>query len=230
MVTGALDLPVPLPKFARIDASDPIDDDSNQAWTSPAADEIPTSGWFHSPMCRCLDCLAEPIVCPECGARYDKRKNSPPEGERDRDAWLTLHCPCGWDYMTLRARQRFEAGRKTVAARPFSMSHSTTTRRGRLVSGAPRTPGETRGSEPSQRVHRERNVQDDGTGPAAPGGAWSTPRAALHVIPLHTSVDGSCSCGKATCASRGKRPRSAHGVKDATTGRGPDPRMVGALA
>ena len=38
------------------------------------------------------------------------------------------------------------------------------------------------------------------------------------VLPLHRpSAHGGCSCGRADCDSRGKHPRTAHGVTDATT-------------
>ncbi len=37
------------------------------------------------------------------------------------------------------------------------------------------------------------------------------------VLPLHTIADGRCTCGKADCASPGKHPATASGVKDATT-------------
>ncbi len=36
------------------------------------------------------------------------------------------------------------------------------------------------------------------------------------VLPLHTSIDGRCSCGKADCSNIGKHPRTEHGLKDAT--------------
>lgn len=37
------------------------------------------------------------------------------------------------------------------------------------------------------------------------------------VLPLHTPAAGGCSCGKPKCTSRGKHPRTIHGVSDATT-------------
>lgn len=37
-----------------------------------------------------------------------------------------------------------------------------------------------------------------------------------HVFPLHTPVDGGCSCGRDGCKSVGKHPRTLRGVKDAT--------------
>ncbi|MFN8179286.1 MAG: bifunctional DNA primase/polymerase [bacterium] len=40
------------------------------------------------------------------------------------------------------------------------------------------------------------------------------------VLPLHTPVDGACTCGKANCGSVGKHPRTEHGAKDATTDEG----------
>ncbi len=40
------------------------------------------------------------------------------------------------------------------------------------------------------------------------------------VLPLHTVSDGRCSCGRDDCGSPGKHPRTAHGVKDATTDEG----------
>jgi len=43
-------------------------------------------------------------------------------------------------------------------------------------------------------------------------------RAGMPVIPLHSVLsDGSCTCGKAKCHSPGKHPRTANGLKDATT-------------
>ncbi|QDU20736.1 DUF3987 domain-containing protein [Urbifossiella limnaea] len=37
------------------------------------------------------------------------------------------------------------------------------------------------------------------------------------VLALHNPVDGGCSCRKSDCAQAGKHPRTAHGVKDAST-------------
>jgi hypothetical protein len=37
------------------------------------------------------------------------------------------------------------------------------------------------------------------------------------VLPLHTAVNGRCSCGNSACSSPGKHPRTEHGLKDATT-------------
>jgi putative DNA primase/helicase len=36
------------------------------------------------------------------------------------------------------------------------------------------------------------------------------------VLPVHTIIDGKCSCGKLDCTSAGKHPVTANGVKDAT--------------
>ena len=36
------------------------------------------------------------------------------------------------------------------------------------------------------------------------------------VLPVHTIIEGHCSCGKADCSSAGKHPASTNGVKDAT--------------
>lgn len=36
------------------------------------------------------------------------------------------------------------------------------------------------------------------------------------VLPLHSTVGEHCTCGKESCGSRGKHPRTKHGVKDAT--------------
>jgi putative DNA primase/helicase len=45
-------------------------------------------------------------------------------------------------------------------------------------------------------------------------------RLGLHVLPLHTILDGHCSCGSGVdCAHPGKHPRTPNGVKDATTDR-----------
>ena len=37
------------------------------------------------------------------------------------------------------------------------------------------------------------------------------------VLPVHTIIDGRCSCGKTDCPSAGKHPATANGVKDAST-------------
>lgn len=37
------------------------------------------------------------------------------------------------------------------------------------------------------------------------------------VMPLHSVQEGHCTCGRADCDSPGKHPRTAHGLKDATT-------------
>lgn len=37
------------------------------------------------------------------------------------------------------------------------------------------------------------------------------------VIPLHSAVDGDCTCGDPGCRSAGKHPRTRHGAKDGTT-------------
>jgi hypothetical protein len=37
------------------------------------------------------------------------------------------------------------------------------------------------------------------------------------VLPLHSYIDGGCTCGKATCISPAKHPITCNGVKDATT-------------
>lgn len=36
------------------------------------------------------------------------------------------------------------------------------------------------------------------------------------VLPIHSVQDSRCSCGRATCTSVGKHPRTTHGLKDAT--------------
>lgn len=43
-------------------------------------------------------------------------------------------------------------------------------------------------------------------------------KAGLHVFPLHSVVNGACSCGNDTCQSQGKHPRTARGFKDASRG------------
>ncbi len=61
--------------------------------------------------------------------------------------------------------------------------------------------------------------------PAAPaagdellGAALDYAARGLFVLPLHeTDAGGACSCGKASCSSPGKHPRTPHGLKDATT-------------
>lgn len=42
-------------------------------------------------------------------------------------------------------------------------------------------------------------------------------RHGIPVFPLHSAINGRCSCGKPDCASPGKHPRTEHGFKDATT-------------
>jgi hypothetical protein len=37
------------------------------------------------------------------------------------------------------------------------------------------------------------------------------------VLPLHSVQNGRCTCGAAACRSTGKHPRTANGIKDATT-------------
>ncbi len=37
------------------------------------------------------------------------------------------------------------------------------------------------------------------------------------VFPVHTSIDGQCSCGKSDCPNIGKHPRNTHGLSEATT-------------
>src|SRR5262245_17069661 len=37
------------------------------------------------------------------------------------------------------------------------------------------------------------------------------------VLACHSVQDGRCSCGNTACEHAGKHPRTAHGVKDATT-------------
>ena len=39
------------------------------------------------------------------------------------------------------------------------------------------------------------------------------------VLPLHTPVNGTCSCGRPHCKSPGKHPRTRHGIKEATIDR-----------
>ena len=38
-----------------------------------------------------------------------------------------------------------------------------------------------------------------------------------HVFPLHSPVNGKCSCGNPECENPAKHPRTAHGLLDATT-------------
>lgn len=38
----------------------------------------------------------------------------------------------------------------------------------------------------------------------------------FRILPLHSVVQGQCSCGRAECSSAGKHPRTKNGVKDAT--------------
>lgn len=41
--------------------------------------------------------------------------------------------------------------------------------------------------------------------------------ASFHVFPLHTPIEGGCSCRHADCRNIGKHPRTMNGLKDATT-------------
>jgi hypothetical protein len=41
-------------------------------------------------------------------------------------------------------------------------------------------------------------------------------KAGFRVFPLHSVRDGACSCGRETCQSQGKHPRTKNGFKDAT--------------
>jgi putative DNA primase/helicase len=43
-----------------------------------------------------------------------------------------------------------------------------------------------------------------------------------HVIPLHITTAGKCSCGHGTCKSPGKHPRTRNGLKDASN----DPKQI----
>lgn len=49
---------------------------------------------------------------------------------------------------------------------------------------------------------------------------WPTAREYITrgwaVIPLHSALHGTCTCGKATCSKPGKHPRTAHGLADAS--------------
>lgn len=83
--------------------------------------------------------------------------------------------------------------------------------------GAPR-PGEASGADVSEELNR-------------PGHSSAAPLARLEsalalasrgwpILPLHSPTSGQrarCSCGDSACDSIGKHPRTAHGLKDATT-------------
>jgi hypothetical protein len=47
-------------------------------------------------------------------------------------------------------------------------------------------------------------------------------RHGIPVLPVHTPVDGGCSCGRPECDRPGKHPRLRHGLNDAST----DPRQI----
>lgn len=47
--------------------------------------------------------------------------------------------------------------------------------------------------------------------------ALSYARGGFAVLPLHSALGDSCSCGRVSCSSVGKHPRTPRGVKDATT-------------
>ena len=53
-------------------------------------------------------------------------------------------------------------------------------------------------------------------GPEPLGAALRFAAAGIPVLPLHTPGIAGCSCGRATCSSPGKHPRTLRGVKDAT--------------
>lgn len=38
-----------------------------------------------------------------------------------------------------------------------------------------------------------------------------------HILPLHSVIDGKCTCGKVGCSSAGKHPQTINGLKSATT-------------
>jgi hypothetical protein len=46
--------------------------------------------------------------------------------------------------------------------------------------------------------------------------AFAYARRGWQVMPLHEIVGGQCSCGKGSCRTPGKHPRTRHGLKDAT--------------
>jgi hypothetical protein len=55
-------------------------------------------------------------------------------------------------------------------------------------------------------------------------GALALVRAGFQVFPLHGIVDGVCTCGKRSCSSPGKHPRTPKGFKDASS----DPKQIAA--
>ena len=61
------------------------------------------------------------------------------------------------------------------------------------------------------------DIFGDSSSPSRLQAALSYARLGWAVLPLHTAINGLCSCGRANCSSPGKHPRTAHGVKDATT-------------
>src|SRR5579864_2559611 len=84
--------------------------------------------------------------------------------------------------------------------------------------------GQRSGTEPGQRTAIR---TEKAKGPAPELGivreslcldaAWQYADRGWPVFPVHTVADEHCSCGNADCSSPGKHPRTAHGVKDATT-------------
>ncbi len=73
------------------------------------------------------------------------------------------------------------------------------------------------------------NQQQSGqSSEAKPGGGQVPPLSLLEaaldyakdgwaVLPLHSAAQGTCSCGKKSCATPGKHPRTKNGYKDAST-------------
>jgi hypothetical protein len=49
------------------------------------------------------------------------------------------------------------------------------------------------------------------------GALWYASALGWPVVPVHSVMNGRCSCGNADCRSEGKHPRTAHGKDDATT-------------
>src|SRR6516162_1082533 len=78
-----------------------------------------------------------------------------------------------------------------------------------------------------RRIHAEERMQAEEYGdPAWPRNLrWALfydEQCGVPVFPVHGTTGRRCDCGNAQCESPGKHPRTAHGLKDATT----DPEQI----